>query len=127
MHNPDEFIPGRGSQKNPPNRFEAVDCEPTYDDLLVDEDSFPEKRTKFFKDSSKSIIASNDSPDVGFTYSLNAYRGCEHGCAYCYARPTHEYLGLSAGLDFETKIFVKERAPELLRERLSAPSWKPEP
>ena len=70
--------------------------------------------------------AENDSPDVGFRYSVNPYRGCAHGCSYCYARPTHEYLGLSAGLDFETKVFVKYRAAELLRNFLAQPSWKPE-
>src|SRR6185503_15780128 len=68
-------------------------------------------------------VTSNDSPDVGMEASVNPYRGCEHGCIYCYARPTHEYFGLSAGLDFETKIFVKERAPELLREELMSPKW----
>ena len=83
-------------------------------------------RTQFIKDASRSIIAYNDSPDVGFDASINPYRGCEHGCIYCYARPTHEYLGFSAGLDFETKILVKEDAPELLRKELSSPSWKPQ-
>ncbi|NIS37664.1 radical SAM protein, partial [Candidatus Saccharibacteria bacterium] len=67
--------------------------------------------TEFYKDTSQSIITYNDSPDVGFDAGINPYRGCEHGCAYCYARPTHEYLGLSSGLDFESKIFVKENAP----------------
>src|SRR5262249_43927356 len=73
-----------------------------------------------------SIIAYNDSPDVGFDASINPYRGCEHGCIYCFARPNHEYLGFSAGLDFETKILVKEVAPELLRRELSAKSCKPQ-
>ena len=81
--------------------------------------------TEYLPDLSKSIIAKNDSPDVGFEVSLNPYRGCEHGCIYCYARPTHEYLGFSAGLDFETKIMVKHDAPELLRKALSSPRWKP--
>ena len=83
-------------------------------------------KTEFLHDVSKSIISENDSPDVGFRYSLNPYRGCEHGCAYCYARPTHEYLGHSAGLDFESKIYVKHRAPKLFREWLARPRWKPE-
>ncbi len=83
-------------------------------------------RTQFFKDHSKTVIARNDSPDVGFTASLNPYRGCEHGCIYCYARPTHEFLGFSAGLDFESKIMVKEDAPELLRAELMSPKWQPQ-
>src|SRR5205807_1548981 len=83
-------------------------------------------QTQFFADSSKSIIAYNDSPDVGFDASVNPYRGCEHGCVYCYARPSHEYLGFSAGLDFETKIMVKEDAPDLLRQELSSRAWKPQ-
>ena len=83
-------------------------------------------RTQFFKDHSQTIIARNDSPDVGFDASLNPYRGCEHGCIYCYARPTHEFLGFSAGLDFESKIMVKEDAPELLRAELSSPKWQPQ-
>ena len=74
--------------------------------------------TVLLKDTSRSIIAYNDSPDVGFDASINPYRGCEHGCIYCFARPNHEYLGFSAGLDFETKILVKENAPELLRREL---------
>src|SRR5205814_4999455 len=85
----------------------------------------PAPPTQFFKDNSDSIINYNDSPDVGFEASINPYRGCEHGCIYCYARPFHEYLGFSAGLDFETKIMVKENAPELLRRELASPKWKP--
>ena len=81
--------------------------------------------TEYLPDTSRSIIAQNDSPDVGFEVSINPYRGCEHGCIYCYARPTHEYLGFSAGLDFETKIMVKHDAPELLRKALSSPRWRP--
>ncbi|MBP1637144.1 MAG: Radical, partial [Acidobacteria bacterium] len=80
--------------------------------------------TVFYRDASSSLIVSNDSPDVSFDFSINPYRGCEHGCIYCYARPYHEYLGLSAGLDFETKIFVKDRAPEILRFELGRPSWE---
>lgn len=83
-------------------------------------------RTQFLRDLSQSIISYNDSPDIPFRASLNPYRGCEHGCAYCYARPTHEYLGFSAGLDFESRIMVKENAPELLRSELSAKNWQPQ-
>src|SRR5215472_3873601 len=75
--------------------------------------------------STRTIIATNDSPDVGFTHSMNPYRGCSHGCIYCYARPTHEYLGMSAGLDFESKVMVKSDAANLLRRELSSPKWKP--
>jgi len=89
------------------------------------DDDDPAPRTELLRDASRSIIARNDSPDVGFEASINPYRGCEHGCIYCYARPFHEYLGFSAGLDFETKILVKENAPELLRAELSSRRWHP--
>ncbi len=112
----------RGTAENPPNRFEKIALERDADWNDPDE---PAPQTQFFKDHSDSIITTNDSPDVGFEASVNPYRGCEHGCIYCYARPFHEYLGFSAGLDFETKIMVKENAPELLRRELSAPKWKP--
>jgi DNA repair photolyase len=82
--------------------------------------------TTYLDDASQTIVATNDSPDIGFNYSVNPYRGCVHGCSYCYARPGHEYLGLSAGIDFETKIMVKRRAPELLRAFLANPRWQPE-
>ena len=84
------------------------------------------RRTQAIPAPSRTAITTNRSPDIPFDASLNPYRGCEHGCAYCYARPTHEYLGYSAGLDFETKILVKDKAPELLRRELSAPRWKPQ-
>ena len=112
----------RGAAENPPNRFETIALERDVDWNDPDEPALP---TQFFKDHSDSIIATNDSPDVGFEASVNPYRGCEHGCIYCYARPFHEYLGFSAGLDFETKIMVKENAPELLRRELSSTKWKP--
>ncbi|HPK03425.1 MAG TPA: PA0069 family radical SAM protein [Candidatus Sumerlaeota bacterium] len=115
---------GRGAAGNPRNRFERVELEPFDEDLAPEERLAPE--TLFLRDASKSIISYNDSPDVGFNASLNPYRGCEHGCSYCYARPTHEYLGFSAGLDFETRILVKEDAPRLLREALASPRWKPQ-
>jgi DNA repair photolyase len=118
---------GRGAASNSTGRFEKTQTQPDLSDAgwLEDEDVRPLK-TEFFKDNSKSVVAHNDSPDIPFTFSINPYRGCEHGCVYCYARPTHEFLGLSAGLDFESKIFVKERAPELLRERLMKKNWQPQ-
>jgi DNA repair photolyase len=114
---------GRGSASNPKNRFETIERVP---ETAEDGDETSSPHTQFLVDSSKSIIAYNDSPDVGFDASVNPYRGCEHGCIYCYARPTHEYLGFSSGLDFETKIMVKEDAPELLRKEFSKPKWKPQ-
>lgn len=121
---------GRGTPINPPNRFEQIRVEideAALADLDPDEVVRPNPRTQFFDDNSQSILSRNDSPDVPYTYGVNPYRGCEHGCAYCFARPYHEYLGFSSGLDFETKIMVKRRAPELLRTELSKPSWQPEP
>ncbi len=117
-------IKGRGASWNPQNRFETL-AYVRDEDAEVDEDE-PARRTIYLRDPSRSIIAHNDSPDIGFDSSLNPYRGCEHGCIYCYARPTHEFLGFSAGLDFESKIVVKEDAPELLREELNRKSWKPQ-
>lgn len=122
-------IRGRGTAENPPNRFERLAFVPDpgacgcggCDTGLCD----PGPRTVLLRDPSRTVIARNQSPDVGFDASINPYRGCEHGCIYCYARPFHEYLGFSAGLDFETKILVKERAPELLRRELARPSWTP--
>lgn len=115
----------RGTGLQPANRFEELHCEPDPDSDL-DPREAPERRTQFLRDLSVSVISRNDSPDIPFRVSLNPYRGCEHGCVYCYARPTHEYLGFSSGLDFESRILVKERAPELLREELSASSWVPQ-
>jgi DNA repair photolyase len=121
---------GRGSHINPPNRFGATYSELDPENGAFDEESLArlhDRPTEYFPDRSRTIVTENDSPDVGFRYSLNPYRGCIHGCTYCYARPTHEYLGLSAGLDFETKIFFKEDSPALFREFLSRKGWKPEP
>ncbi|HEU4559752.1 MAG TPA: PA0069 family radical SAM protein [Longimicrobium sp.] len=117
-------IRGRGAANNPANRFVQMDFVPDYEH--VDPDDEPAPQTVFLRDATRNIVARNDSPDVGFAASVNPYRGCEHGCIYCFARPTHEYFGLSAGLDFETKIFVKEDAPELLRQALASPRWVPE-
>ena len=114
---------GRGTIQNPPNRFERLAYLPI---LESEEGETPSARTQYLKDISRSLITYNDSPDVGFEASINPYRGCEHGCIYCYARPYHEYLGFSAGLDFETRILVKEDAPELLRAELASRKWKPQ-
>lgn len=121
-------IKGRGASSQLANRFEKnhVEMEPQDWDNYQEEEK-PLLRTEFLKDTSKTILTENKSPDIGFRFSVNAYRGCEHGCAYCYARPTHEYLGFSPGLDFESKIMVKENAPELLREKLMSRSYQPEP
>jgi len=112
---------GRGAPTNSVGRFESLDVE-----LDLTDDDLPVLETELFKDATKSVISFNDSPDLNFDASFNPYRGCEHGCAYCYARPTHEYLGLSAGLDFESKLFVKDDAPELLKKALSSRRWKPQ-
>ena len=125
----DTKIRGRGAQHNPVNRFERLYLE----DFKTDElDYFfegEEERkipTQYFNDTSRSVIAKNDSYDVGFEYSFNPYRGCEHGCIYCYARPTHEYLGFSSGTDFESKIMIKKDAARLLETEFNKKSYRPE-
>jgi len=120
---PDKEIHNRGALINPANRFEKISFERDED---IPDEEYPSPKTEFYKDTSKSIISYNDSPDIGFETSLNPYRGCEHGCVYCYARPTHEYFGLSSGSDFEAIIFVKTDAPLLLRKELAHPKWKPQ-
>jgi DNA repair photolyase len=143
----DHKVRGRGAHIRPANRYEKIHVERDaaatafergelaaydvetrrlLDPPLLDPPCESRLDTEFLPDHSQSILAENDSPDVGFRYSVNPYRGCEHGCAYCYARPTHEWLGFDAGLDFETKILVKHRAPELLRQALGQPRWKGE-
>ncbi len=134
---------GRGTASNPPIRFEKINLEaiatdssaPAADSLEFrysadnPEEPATESRgpkTEFWEDASESIVTENHSPDLSYRWSINPYRGCEHGCTYCYARPYHEYLGLSAGLDFEQKIIVKARAPQLLKQWLSKPAWKGE-
>ena len=119
--NPDNTR-GRGAASNPAGRFESI----SYQVSEWDDPEDPAKHTVFLKDETRSIINTNDSPDVGFNASINPYRGCEHGCIYCFARPNHEYLGFSAGLDFETKILVKEDAPQLLRQELLSKKWQPQ-
>ncbi len=121
---------GRGTALNPGNRFERLEM-PWDAEWLEHEhrsgDQGWRRRTEYYADHSRSALARNDSPDLGFEYSLNPYRGCEHGCIYCYARPTHEYLGFSAGLDFESRIVVKRDAPALLEARLRSRGWQAQP
>jgi DNA repair photolyase len=122
-------IRGRGASWSPANRFEKLHVDLTDVDVVegsCETEETPRRSTQYFRDGTKSIITRNASPDVGFETSLNPYRGCEHGCIYCYARPTHEYLGFSAGLDFESKIMVKTNAPELLHAELDSPRWQPQ-
>src|SRR5262245_58164691 len=127
MTNTPKHLKGRGADHNPDIRFEEKHVRlEISEDATFPEDERPSLKTQFWKDSSRTILAENNSPDIPFRYSLNPYRGCEHGCAYCYARPTHEYLGYSAGLDFESQIFVKTEAPKLLREKLMKASWEGE-
>ena len=109
---------GRAASGNPASRFHRIEIE-------LDGPGPEKVATEYLSDDTRTIIARNDSPDVPFDASINPYRGCEHGCVYCYARPTHEYLGFSAGLDFETRILVKEEAPALLERELARPSWRP--
>jgi DNA repair photolyase len=116
-------IHGRGAAANPANRFEKAHYQFDPD---ADEPFSPAPQTKVIADASKSILSENDSPDIGFRFSLNPYRGCEHGCIYCYARPTHETLGYSSGLDFESVILAKYGAAELLRQELMHRRWVPE-
>jgi hypothetical protein len=124
----DARLVARGAADDPANRFERLFVE--QDDSEPREPGepggAPPLRTVFYRDPSRTLLATNQSPDIPFDTSLNPYRGCEHGCAYCYARPTHEYLGFSAGLDFESRILVKQDAPELLRQALASPRWKPQ-
>lgn len=116
-----------GSNINPPNRFESTYVEPDLEQLEWDDEYLSQPRKiEYLDDHSKSIVTENDSPDLNFRYSVNPYRGCAHGCSYCYARPFHEYLGYNAGLDFETKIMVKRDAPQLFRDFLSRSDWQPQ-
>lgn len=116
-------IRGRGSAHNPKNRFRDTHLQ--YD-LDEETGSLEKPKTRLLTDHTSGIISRNNSPDIGFDVSVNPYRGCEHGCVYCYARPTHEFLGMSAGLDFESKIVVKYDAPKLLRKVLADKKWKPQ-
>jgi len=118
-----------GSKLDPPNRFERTHAVPDLDQLEWDTEYLAEResrRIEYIPDESQTIVAENNSPDINYRYSVNPYRGCVHACAYCYARPYHEYLGFNAGLDFETKILVKHDAPQLFREFLARDAWQPE-
>src|SRR5580698_5400881 len=114
---------GRGAVSNPGVRFEALMREQTHDGWYEDEVVEHLSET-VLPDRARSVITTNNSPDVGFDQSINPYRGCSHGCVYCFARPTHAYLGLSPGLDFESKLFYKDNAVELLRAELSARNYQ---
>jgi DNA repair photolyase len=121
-----ELFKGRGAVSNPTGRFEAHRRERFDDGWTERLEEQPSPATHVSPDRTRSVVATNDSPDVPFNSSINPYRGCEHGCIYCFARPSHAYLGLSPGLDFETRLFAKHDAPQLLRRHLSRPSYKPE-
>ena len=115
---------GRGAQSNGSGRYEPL-ARIAFDDGWRTLDELPAFKTTVQTDATRKIITRNDSPDIGFDRSINPYRGCEHGCVYCFARPTHAYLGLSPGLDFESKLFVKPEAAELLEKELGAPGYTP--
>ena len=128
----DEALPslprkGRGAVSNAAGRYEPATRVAVDDGWGSGDEEAPPLETQYLRDSAKTIIARNDSPDIPFDRSVNPYRGCEHGCIYCFARPTHAYLGLSPGLDFESRIFVKEDAPALLRAELAKPSYRCKP
>jgi DNA repair photolyase len=115
---------GRGAHSNASGRYEPL-ARVAFDDGWEKIEDLPPFKTTVTADATRKIITRNDSPDISFDRSINPYRGCEHGCVYCFARPTHAYLGLSPGLDFESKLFMKPNAPELLERELSAPGYVP--
>ncbi|WP_250478781.1 MULTISPECIES: PA0069 family radical SAM protein [unclassified Caballeronia] len=139
MSSPDREYPvappaplkGRGAVTNIQGRYEKDERERVDDGWLhaadAEDESAPPLRTQVFEERAKTILTRNSSPDIPFSVSLNPYRGCEHGCIYCFARPTHSYLGLSPGLDFESRIYAKINAPELLERELAKPNYEPEP
>src|SRR6267142_4134343 len=117
---------GRGTQSNASGRFEPL-ARVSYDDGWQSLEDLPPFKTTVTIDTARKVITRNDSPDISFDRSINPYRGCEHGCVYCFARPTHAYLGLSPGLDFESKLFAKHDAAAILARELAKPSYKPAP
>src|SRR4051794_37845548 len=120
-------LTGRGAVSNPEGRFESTRVEIADDGWGSLEEELPPLVTSVQADPARSIIARNKSPDICFDQSINPYRGCEHGCIYCYARPSHGYLNLSPGIDFETKLFAKTNAAELLRTALAKPAYRVSP
>jgi DNA repair photolyase len=126
LKNTSDYFDGRGAQVNTHNRF-AKYSYTTENIEVIDEEFLLEEKTEYINTYPKTIINKVDSPDLGMTYSLNPYQGCEHGCIYCYARNAHEYWGYSAGLDFERKIIVKQNVPQLLEKHFSNKNWKPMP
>ena len=120
-------LKGRGAASNREGRFESARCETFDDGWAPDDEPAPHVETHVTHERARTIISRNDSPDIPFDQSINPYRGCEHGCIYCYARPSHSYLNLSPGLDFETKLFAKTNAAELLRAELSKPGYRVSP
>src|SRR5437660_9355880 len=114
---------GRGALSNASGRYEREARVLVDDGWTKDDETPPPLKTEVLRDSSRTIITRNASPDISFDRSINPYKGCEHGCIYCFARPTHAYLGLSPGLDFETQLFAKPDAPKLLERELSAPGY----
>ena len=127
MDSTDDPLHLRGARSHLQGRFESAAREPFDDGWTPEEQRSAALQTSVTIERARSIISRNDSPDVGFSQSINPYRGCEHGCIYCYARPSHAYLELSPGLDFETKLFAKTNAAELLREELAKPGYRPSP
>ena len=118
---------GRGAGIRPENRFQSLQVIQDYEHLAAEGEDPASLNTEYYEDASKSVVSENNSPDIPFRYSLNPYRGCIHGCSYCYARPTHEYLGLDAGLDFESRIIIKRNAPDLFRDWLNRRNYQCEP
>ncbi|MDA7983517.1 MAG: radical SAM protein, partial [Alphaproteobacteria bacterium] len=125
LNPPRHALKGRGAVSNPKSRFDDTSREAFHDGWFLEEDS-PNPETVILPDNSRSVLSRHDSPDLGHSQTLNPYRGCEHGCVYCYARPTHNHFGLSAGLDFETRLFAKYDIAALLARELSRANYRPQ-